>query len=312
MYMENVECTSWTPPTLRSFLTTAFILPSSMAEGELFTSIKSWQAGELVLHHRLSVAWRGLTAYAPAEHHVFPCSTSNLPFLPITTLDGRGRPWTSILADKDGKPGFAAHSPCKTELEITAHLWEGDPLYHFNRDLSSKNEGRTPVSGVGIELGARKSYRKFAGTLVELTRVGQTGVKLRLRVNQAFRYVRSKRGLEVELTISSLMNRRCPKYMTIRDLVPHPEPKPIVAFSELDLRGPLPDNVIAYIQDADTVFLGASYAPDMDTQAPLHVETNIRGGRSGFVRVSPSDGRTIFLPDFSGTHHLHVQAFFHH
>ncbi|KAH9990011.1 hypothetical protein BJV77DRAFT_1069153 [Russula vinacea] len=197
-----------------------------MAEGELFTSIKSWQAGELVLHHRLSVAWRGLTAYAPAEHHVFPCSTSNLPFLPITTLDGRGRPWTSILADKDGKPGFP----------------------HIVLGPASKNEGRTPVSGVGIELGARKSYRKFAGTLVELTR-GESSLQA------------------------------LPKYMTIRDLVPHPEPKPI---------------------DADTVFLGASYAPDMDTQAPLHVETNIRGGRSGFVRVSPSDGRTIFLPDFSG------------
>jgi NAD(P)H-flavin reductase len=98
--------------------------------------------------------------------------------------------------------------------------------------------------------------------------------------------------------------------MTIRDLVPHPEPEPIVTFSELDLRGSLPENVIAYIQDADTVFLGASYAPDMDTQAPLHVETNIRGGRSGFVRVSPSDGRTIFLPDFSGTRRLHVYAFF--
>jgi len=159
-----------------------------MAEGELLPNIKSWQAGELVLHHKLSVAWRGLTAYAPADPHVFPCSTSNLPFLPITTLDGHGRPWTSILASKDGKPGFTAHSPCKTELEITAHLWEGDPLHGFSRGLSGKNEDRAPVSGVGIELRGRKSYRKFAGTLVELTRVGdENAVRLRLRVNQALR-----------------------------------------------------------------------------------------------------------------------------
>lgn len=106
------------------------------------------------------------------------------------------------MAGKDGKPGFTAHSPCKTELEITAHLWEGDPLYNFHRDLSSKSDGKTPVSGVGIELRARKSYRKFAGALVELTRVGQMGVKLRLRVNQALRYVRSKRGFPVKLIIS--------------------------------------------------------------------------------------------------------------
>lgn len=186
-------------PTLALFSQPLSHPLSFMAEGELLTNIKSWQAGELVLHHRLSVSWRGLTAYAPAEH-VFPCSTSNLPFLPITTLDGRGRPWTSILAGKDGRPGFTAHSPCKTELEIKANLWEGDPLYNLNRDLSSKDEGRMPVSGLGIELTARKSYRKFAGTLVELTRVGQAGVKLRLRVNQALRYVRRKRGLVVELT----------------------------------------------------------------------------------------------------------------
>ena len=173
-----------------------------MAEGdsELLTNFKSWQAGELMLHHKLSVAWRGLTAYAPSEHHVFPCSTSNLPFLPVTTLDSRGRPWTSILAGKDGKPGFTTHSPCRTELEITAHLWEGDPLHGFSGDLGNENGGEAPVSGVGIELGVRKSYRKFAGTLVQLTKIGEGGVKLRLRVNQALRYVWGKRGFAAKLT----------------------------------------------------------------------------------------------------------------
>ncbi len=186
-------------PPPHSFLTTSFTTPlRSMVESELLTNIKSWQAGELVLHHKLSVAWRGLTAYAPAEHHVFPCSTSNLPFLPVTTLDGRGRPWTSILAAKDGKPGFTSHSPCKTELEITARLWEGDPLHGFS---GSVDDVEAPVSGVGIELRARKSYRKFAGTLVQLTKIGEGGVKLRLRVNQALRYVRSKCGFLIKLIV---------------------------------------------------------------------------------------------------------------
>ncbi|KAI0288290.1 hypothetical protein B0F90DRAFT_1803710 [Multifurca ochricompacta] len=252
-----------------------------MTEDDLLTNIKSWKAGELVFHHKLSVAWRGLTAYAPAEHHVFPCSTSNLPFLPITTLDARGRPWTSILTGADGKPGFTTHSSCKTELEIMARLWEGDPLRGLSPDLLIKRDGETPVSGIGIELGSRKSYRKFAGALVELTRVGEGVVKLRLRVNQAF--------------------RRCPKYMTIRDLVPHASTQPNISYNESDLRGPLPEEVNAFIHSADTVFLGASYVPDGDSpQAPLYVETNIRSGRPGFIRVSPSDGCTIVLPDFSG------------
>ena len=170
------------------FLLPLSLSPRIMTEGELLSNVKSWQAGELVLHHRLSVAWRGLTAYAPSERHVFPCSTSNLSFLPVTTLDVRGRPWTSILAGADGKPGFITHSPCKTELEIAARLWEGDPLYDLSQGPSNGNNNReVPVSGIGIELRARKCYRKFAGTLVELARVGE-GVKLRLRVNQSLRY----------------------------------------------------------------------------------------------------------------------------
>lgn len=92
--------------------------------------------------------------------------------------------------------------------------------------------------------------------------------------------------------------------------MPHPNTAPSILFNEFDLQGSLPGDVVTYIQGADTVFLGASYAPDMDMQNPLHVETNIRGGRPGFIRVSPFDGRTIVLPDFSGTHSLHVQAFF--
>lgn len=197
-------------PPPHSFPPTSFT-PSlrSMPEGEHLTNTKSWQAGDLVLHHKLSVAWRGLTAYSPVEH-VFPCSTSNLPFLPVTTLDQRGRPWTSILAGKDGKPGFTSHSPCKTELEIMAHLWEGDPLHAF-RDIPRINGGAEPVSGIGIELRARKSYRKFAGTLVELTRVGEAGMKLRLKVNQTLRYGRIMRGPALPLTTSSSTKKALPK-----------------------------------------------------------------------------------------------------
>lgn len=251
-----------------------------MAEGELLANIKSWRASKLVLHHKLSASWRGLTSYAPSEHHVFPCSTSDLLFLPVTTLDGRSRPWTSILAGADGRPGFTTHSPCKTELEITARLWEGDPMHAISKNFFGRCS-EAPVSGVGIELRTRKSYRKFAGTVAELTAAGEHCVRLRLRVNQALRH--------------------CPKYMSIRDLVPHAHARPRVIYSELDLREPLPDDVTAFIRAADTVFLGATFFPDTDiSQAPLHIETNIRGGRPGFIRVSPSDGRTLILPDFSG------------
>ena len=51
------------------------------------------------------------------------------------------------------------------------------------------NDREMPVLGIGIELGARKNlnYRKFAETLVQMTRIEEETVKLTLWVNQALR-----------------------------------------------------------------------------------------------------------------------------
>jgi hypothetical protein len=94
--------------------------------------------------------------------------------------------------------------------------------------------------------------------------------------------VRSKHGLAVTLIISY---RRCPNPLIHESSrPPHLEPGPILILSELTPRGPLPE----------VLLLGASYPPQKKIygQAPLHVATNIRGGRSGFIRVSPQDGRS--------------------
>jgi hypothetical protein len=64
----------------------------------------------------------------------------------------------------------------------------------------------------------------------------------------------------------------------------------------------LPEELVAFVHDADTVFFGTSYdaSPDEASLYPSHLGMNQRGGLPGFVRVRPSDGRTIVLPDFSG------------
>jgi hypothetical protein len=66
----------------------------------------------------------------------------------------------------------------------------------------------------------------------------------------------------------------------------------------------LPDEAIAFITAADTVFLGTTYkAFTQDAlKFPSHLGMNQRGGRPGFIRVLPSDGRTVVIPDFSGTY----------
>lgn len=65
----------------------------------------------------------------------------------------------------------------------------------------------------------------------------------------------------------------------------------------------LPDVVVDFILQSDTVFLGTTYKArkeDSD-RFPSHVGMNQRGGRQGYIRVTPSDGRTVILPDYSGT-----------
>ena len=64
----------------------------------------------------------------------------------------------------------------------------------------------------------------------------------------------------------------------------------------------LPQDAIDLIICADTVFLGTAYNASLGDEEsyPSHVGMNQRGGRAGFIRVLPSDGRTVVLPDYSG------------
>lgn len=64
----------------------------------------------------------------------------------------------------------------------------------------------------------------------------------------------------------------------------------------------LPKEVVEFILEADTIFVASVYkpsAPDSDTYPP-HAGMNARSGLPGFIRVSPSDNRTVVIPDYSG------------
>jgi len=64
----------------------------------------------------------------------------------------------------------------------------------------------------------------------------------------------------------------------------------------------LPDDVIEFIHAADTSYLSTSYvaAQEDENAHPSRVGTNHRGGRPGFIRVRPSDGKTLVLPNYAG------------
>ena len=90
----------------------------------------------------------------------------------------------------------------------------------------------------------------------------------------------------------------------MRDLVPISDTHPRVVYRRLDLSSDerMPEDIISLIHDSDTLFLGTYYnAGEDEERLPSHVGMNQRGGRPGFARVRPSDGRTLVIPDYSGT-----------
>ncbi|KAK7001291.1 putative PNPOx domain-containing protein [Favolaschia claudopus] len=244
-------------------------------------ALNGWHRGENEIHRKLNTIddftvarlYLSIDGDLPGDHAHFHCN--NLPFLPVTTLDESGRPWGSILAGKEGKPGFITRGSRYSTLRIDASLWDGEPLLE-NSKLFKKQDQTMLLAGIGIEFGTRRR-NKFAGIVSQLNQEDERRMQLDVSVNEAI--------------------GNCPKYINIRDLVPHPDTNPSIALqkSKLSLKDRLPEEVIAFITASDTVFFGTTYkAFDRDAlQFPSHLGMNQRGGRPGFMRVVPSDGRTV-------------------
>ncbi|KAH7925123.1 hypothetical protein BV22DRAFT_1089574 [Leucogyrophana mollusca] len=248
------------------------------------TSLNGWHPGELAIQRKLAfdrasaTSWTAISGEMPEQHRTF--YTTRLPFIPVTTLDRQGRPWGSILAGREGKPGWA-ESPRWDRLVMNADVWEGDPFVQNVGDAEREGK-KVLIAGIGVEFTTRRR-NKFAGWINEIEH-NDSAYTIHAVVNEAI--------------------GNCPKYINIRDLVPYPSTHPKITYnnSHLDDTSRLPDALIGFIHEADTLFLGSTYQASSpnDIKFPSHLGMNHRGGRPGFVRVSPTDGRTVVLPDYSG------------
>lgn len=106
------------------------------------------------------MAYTWIEAEMPEQHRVF--HSTRLPFIPVTTLDAEGRPWTSIFAGQSGEPGFVS-SPKWDRLLMNIHTWEGDP---FNENVKLFG-GQMLAAGIGIEFSTRRR-NKFAGHIFDI------------------------------------------------------------------------------------------------------------------------------------------------
>ena len=110
---------------------------------------------------------------------------------------------------------------------------------------------------------------------------------------------------------ADMSHSECLKYFTLRELMPHPTTSPIVVENKPHLRvgQRLSSDAIAFILESDTVWLVMAYAASEEAQLhPSHLGMNHRGGRPGFIRVKPSDDRTVVLPDFSSSSLLNYRT----
>jgi hypothetical protein len=162
------------------WLLTHFILSNTMA-------LNGWHRGETAIQRKLgtfgdyavSMLYMHISGDLPGDHAYF--HSTRLPFVPVTTLDSGGRPWGSILAGKEGKPGFIS-APKYSTLRIDATLWDGEPLLE-NSKLFGQKDPKMLVAGIGIEFETRRR-NKFAGAVSQL-KLTDSRLQLDLQVNEA-------------------------------------------------------------------------------------------------------------------------------
>lgn len=293
--------------------------------------VQGWHPGELAIQRKLnfdgpmSMAWMAIDPLLPEQHREF--HTTRLPFVPLTSLDTEGRPWVSILAGRDGHPGFI-QSPAENMMTMRVRTWEGDPLEANAASWVDDPQKPFLVAGIGecgdlfsgamhcdphrtlltgIEFSTRRR-NKFAGRISHLEHSGEHDHFVALEVNEALGYVFFLAHLVLPDASDGRIIRNCPKYINVRDLIPQPVTHPVVKHRQLHMREQerLPADIAAFITEADTIFIGTSYVaqPEQAHKFASHVGANQRGGRPGFVRLRPSDGRTLVLPDYSGAQTL--------
>ncbi|KAJ5454249.1 uncharacterized protein N7458_005205 [Penicillium daleae] len=255
-------------------------------------ALQGWHPGELAIQRKLGFAdavknsWTSMKNFMPEQHRIF--HTSHLPFIPVTTLDRDGRPWASVVAGPNGSIGFV-QSPDDTTLSMYARIWDGDPLLDTVKSWGSLKDEKDAIAkrsltaGLGIEFSTRRR-NKFAGRIQHVEPV-------------------TKSDYHIGMTVTETTGN-CPKYINVRKFVPYPETRPVVAYRKQHLLPDegLPDEVVKFILEADTAFIASVYYADEENadKYPSHAGMNARGGLPGFIRVRPSDGRTVVIPDYSG------------
>ncbi|KAJ5583356.1 Riboflavin synthase-like beta-barrel [Penicillium sp. DV-2018c] len=233
------------------------------------TTMVPWHEGEENVH-RLLKAPHGDNPTTPFLSPRAAFLVQQCPLIALGTLDSQGRPWSTLWG---GTAGFAQPALESQQIELHAPIdSKYDPVVRALRvDEHNAKYRRKMVSGLSIDLENRrrvKLYGTMAGGSLSDGKTGQAQLVVHID--------------------DSLGN--CPKYLNKKHIVPVSlEPKLVSDSPQL---GP---EALELLARADTMFVSSSHGN-------MSMDTNIRGGPAGFMRVASNDfgGAVLVYPEYSG------------
>lgn len=190
----------------------------------------------------------------------------NSPLLALGTLDGEGRPWTTVWG---GERGFAR--PVAEDVlgmnSVVDRRW--DPVFEAfwagsegGDDEDGIVRGERVMAALAIDLETRDRL-KLAGKMIAGAVAEESRVQLAMYVDE------------------SLGN--CPKYLNKKHISPHGVDEAELAADGL----PLCEEAVELLDRADLFFISSTNGESMDT--------NHRGGPPGFVRVMKNGEGEVVL-----------------
>ncbi|PYH98798.1 oxidoreductase FAD-binding protein [Aspergillus ellipticus CBS 707.79] len=195
------------------------------------------------------------------------------PLLAIGTVDDQGRLWTTVWGGEEGFANPVAQSTMEVHTPVDRCY---DPVVGSLLRDSAEDDGRI-WSGLIVDLEARRRAklhgRQISGTLGPKTESSMPGLGM----------------VHLNLHIDASLGN-CPKYLNKKHIVPAlPAPKLISNSPQL------PPEATSLLDRADCLFLSSTH-DNMD------MDTNIRGGPPGFVRLVSNEpsGAVFAYPEYSG------------
>ncbi|KAM7199631.1 hypothetical protein V8F33_004283 [Rhypophila sp. PSN 637] len=261
------------------------------AQNNMETNTLGWHPGEISAHKLLKVTTshrRNPTQQGLSYSHGYRVSES--PIVALGTLDQEGNIWTTLWG---GEKGFA-RPVARNVLALQSLLSvKGDPFLGALLQLDENNnalkggvikpagEGKM-MSGLSVDLETRDRV-KLAGRVLVASLDNNSGESERAAV----------REIQLAMVVDEGLGN-CPKYMNRKEIHAH-VPNPTVIGLKGGLK--LTNQALDLIEQADMMFMSTTNGKTMDT--------NIRGGPAGFIRVlrnqDGDDGGVILVyPEYSG------------